>query len=420
MVNLGRRRSQRRVPLLALLSANAVSFSGSALSGVAIPWFVLETTDSAARLGLVVGLGALTGVVANFFGGPVTDRLGFKLLSVASDLARGVTVALVPLLYLLGLLTFWQLLLLVCLGAVLEGPGFAARMGLIPELADRASMPRERANSASQAIGNVSGLVGPPVAGVLIVAIGTSNVLWVDAASFALSAALVGWAIPSPSRVASPSTEVQPEGATESSYLADLAEGLRFLRSDRVIFGVTAPTVAFNFFLAPVFSVVLVVYAREVFGNATSLGLMFGTLGAGALAGSVIYGTFGHRIPRRVTLIASVTAMVLPVWILATSPSLLTSLGALAIAGFGGAPANPLLFTLVQERTPTRLLGRVMGILFAWDGAAFPLGAALAGYLLDVTSLSLVLVASASGSLLVALSLILNPALRQMDATREP
>ncbi len=82
---------------------------------VAVPWFVLETTGSAARTGLAaaaIGVGAVLAVV---LGGPLVDRLGFKRASVLADLASGATVAAIPLLYLAGLLAFWQFLVLVFL-----------------------------------------------------------------------------------------------------------------------------------------------------------------------------------------------------------------------------------------------------------------------------------------------------------------
>jgi len=63
-----------RVPLYALLAANSVSVVGNAMTAVAVPWFVLETTGSAARTGLTGAVIALGAVLAAFFGGPVVDR----------------------------------------------------------------------------------------------------------------------------------------------------------------------------------------------------------------------------------------------------------------------------------------------------------------------------------------------------------
>ena len=186
----------RRLPLTGLLAANAVSLVGSGLTAVALPWFVLQTTGSAGRTGLVAGVAVLPAFIAGIFGGALVDRVGFKRVSVAADLVSGLGIGLVPLLYLTVGLAFWQLLSLVFLGALLEVPGLTARRSLLPDLAAAAGWRLERANASFESSQQLSLLVGPPLAGLLIAWLGTANVLWLDAVSFALSALLVGVMVP--------------------------------------------------------------------------------------------------------------------------------------------------------------------------------------------------------------------------------
>lgn len=96
------------------------------MAAVAIPWFVLETTGSAAKTGLTGATIALGTGLAGLLGGPIVDRLGFRKTSVLADLMSGVTVALIPLLHLTAGLAFWQLFVLVFLGSVLDAPGRSA------------------------------------------------------------------------------------------------------------------------------------------------------------------------------------------------------------------------------------------------------------------------------------------------------
>ena len=107
------------VPLIALLTANAISMVGNVLVMVAIPWFVLQTTESAAKTGITAVFTIVPTILSTFFGGPLIDRLGYKRVSIIADLASGVAVALIPLLYLTIGLEFWQLLILVFFGALL-------------------------------------------------------------------------------------------------------------------------------------------------------------------------------------------------------------------------------------------------------------------------------------------------------------
>jgi len=211
-----------RLPLLALLGANAISLVGSQLTSLAIPWFVLQLTGSATKTGLTAFVNTLPAVLAGFFGGTLVDRLGYKRASVAADLLSGVSIALVPLLLRTGGLAFWQLLVLVFLRALLDTPGATARRSLLPDLAVLAGWRLERVNAAAQAIGNLAGLLGPPLAGLLIVTLGSSTALWVDAASFVASAAIVAAALPRGAPA--------PHAArTAGQYVRELGAGLSLI-----------------------------------------------------------------------------------------------------------------------------------------------------------------------------------------------
>lgn len=131
------------LPVYVLLVANLISRIGNQFTLLAIPWFVLETTGSASSAGITVAVGVLPYVLAGVFGGPIVDRLGYRLSSIVSDVASGITVALIPLLHVTAGLAIWQLLLLVFRGALLDSPGASARRSLFPgwQGAARADQP---------------------------------------------------------------------------------------------------------------------------------------------------------------------------------------------------------------------------------------------------------------------------------------
>lgn len=398
-----------RFPLFALLGATALSMMGNVTTFVAIPWFMLQTTGSAAKMGIVGGTETLAAVLAGLFGGPIVDRLGFRRASVLADLMGGATVAAIPLLHGTVGLAFWQLLSLVFLGALLDTPGVTGRQSLIPDLSRMAGVPIEGANSAYQAIVRSSYLFGPPLAGVLIVLMGPSNVLLLDAATFAVSAAVIAAAVPRPARAPA-------AGGGPGGYLAEFFEGLGFVRRDVLILSIVAAAAILNALFSPLFSVILPVYADANFGSAVALGTMIGGFGAGSLVGAVLFGVVGHRLPRRATLITGWAIVGLPFWALAAEPSLPLSMAALFVTGLASGPLNPIIFTVVQERTPEGMRGRVMGVLWAGTLAATPLSLVLGGFLLELVGLRPVLAGVATCYLLVTLGMLLNPALRQMDA----
>ncbi len=404
--------SASRTPFAALLAANAISLVGNQLTFVAVPWFVLQSTGSAARAGQVGALGALAAVIAAFVGGGLSDRLGARRTSIATDVASGVAVATIPLLYHTVGLAFWQLLPLVFLRALLNTPGGAARQSLLPALIALAGLRLERGNAAYQTVQNFSQLAGPALAGLLIATLGTSNVLWIDAATFVVSAGIVARTIPATLGRPRPNDS----GAASPKFVAELREGVRFLQRDRPVFAIAITATLGNFLGAALFAVILPVYARDRFGSAVDLGLILAGWGGGAIAGAVLYGSVGLLLPRRPLLIAGAALNVPTVVLLATAPSLPLAgvVGVLACMGLFSGAANPLAFTLLQERVPEGLRGRVFGAVFALGGVTAPLAVLLAGYALEGTGITVTLLGEAGGFLALTAWLGLNPALRHV------
>ena len=405
-------RGAARGPVIALLTAGAVSLLGSQLTVVAVPWFVLQTTGSAARTGLAGVVAVVPVALAAFFGGLLVDRLGAKRASVAADLTGGFAVALIPALYHTVGLAFWQLLALVFAGRLLSVPGAIARDSLLPDLAHLAALRLERTNAAHQALRAGAQLLGPPLAGVLIVTLGAANVLWLDALTFAASAGAIAAAIPA----AGPAR--QPADRAGGRPLADLVAGLRFIQCDRLVLALALSGTVLNAIGAPLGAVILPVYAAWAFGSPVALGLLFAALGGGALLGTLLYAAVGHRLPRRALYLGACALLAAPLWSLPFIAQLPLAIGAIAVLGLAVGPLNPLLATVQQERIPPSLRGRVFGALHALANVATPLGILVAGYLLERVGLRAVLVGLAAGLLAVALWALANPALRDMDTPR--
>lgn len=400
--------AKEHLPIYAMLGATALSQVGNMLTFVAVPWFVLQTTGSAALTGIAGGAAALAAVLAAFFGGPVVDRLGFKQTSVVSDSASGLTVAAVPVLYLTVGLEFWQLLALLSLGSLLDTPGMTARQGMIPDLSRRAGMLVERPNSAYQAIQQGSLLIGPPLAGILIAFLGSSTVLFLDAGTFAVSALLILVAVPRPERLVDEETKSE-------SYVVELLGGLGFVWGNLSMRTIVLAAVVCNFLASPLLAVVLPVYAQRFLGSATGLGAMLAGFGGGALVGAVFYGAVGHRLPRRGTLIICLGAFGLPLLALTAQPPLPVVVAALAVCGIANGPINPIIFTFVHEQTPATMLGRVLGALIGLATAAAPLGMVVAGFALEAAGIGVVLVGIVVLYVATTGFLALSPALRGMD-----
>lgn len=396
----------RPLPILILFTANAISLIGNVLAMVAIPWFVLQTTGSATQMGITGFFTVLPVAVAAFLGGGLVDRLGYKRASIIADVTSGIAIALIPLLFYTAGLAFWQLLVLVFIGNLLDAPGNTARSALIPELAQLANMPLERASAAIQAIERGSRLVGAPLAGVLIAILNPGNVLWIDAATFIASALLVALAVPWMARVGNPAPR---------TYAAELFDGLKFLRKDRLIKALVLTVMITNFLDAPSGTVVLPVYAKQQSGSAVDLGLMIAALGGGALLGAVLFGVVGHRLPRRVTFAFMYMLVGMRFFALALFPDLPVVLLVMFIAGVAAGPLNPIMSTIEYERIPPDMRGRVFGTITAGAWFAMPLGTLLGGFAVERMGLLATLLTLGILYLLTTSSLLVNPSIREMD-----
>jgi len=397
---------RRRAPLYALYGAETISLAGNAVAQLAIPWYVLVTTGSATLTALAVFFNFLPIVLAAFFGGVVVDRLGFRATSIVADFASAGAVAAIPLLESTVGIELWQLFALVFLGALLDAPGATARAALLPDVVELAGARMERASGIRSGIQQGALLVGAPIGGVLVAAFGATTALWLDAASFLVSAALVGVFVPRPAA----GTEAEEKGA----FFVELAEGLRFIWRQRVLRAVVLMVLLSNLLEAP-FPVVTAVLAREEYGSAADLGLMLGVFGGGALAGALVYSAIGHRLPRRKTFLWCFAGIPIAYLALATLPSLPVALVALAFTGLVAGPINPLLFTVTTEIVPTQLRGRVFGAVRGGAWAAIPLGTLLGGVLVGAIGVAATFLAIGVLLALVVAYGFVNPAFREMD-----
>lgn len=402
-------RTAQRLPLRALLVANTVSCVGTFMTLVALPWFVLATTGSAAMTGLTAMAVALPQVLAGFFAGSLVDRLGYRRTGVLADLAAGTTVALVPLAHHLAGLAFWQLLVLVFLGNLLNAPGNIARQSMLPDLIRLAAVDASRANAWYQSTFNVGFLCGPLLAGLAISAIGASNVLVLDAATFFFSAAAVAMAIP----------EIRTAHTPVGRYLDQLREGLRFIAADRALLGLAAATLGVSF-LGPAFQgVILPVYARALYGSPLALGVLRGAFGGGTLLGTLLYGVWGTRLPRRPLFAGLFLACAVPVGLLLLRPPLWLAAAMLVVAAAAFGPTVPIRATVYQERTPAGLRGRVFGTVAALGFAAAPLGTLLGGLAIERWGVVVALGIALALLIALALGVALAPAFRGMDTLSE-
>jgi MFS family permease len=422
-------RHRQRHPLVALYTANLVSYVGDMMMFLAIPWFVLQTTGSVAKTGIAAFFTTGSVAVAALLGSSLVDRLGFRRASVASDLASGAGVALIPLLYLTVGLPFWGLLGLVFVAGLLTTPGATARSALVPDLAALADVRIERATALTDGINRLSRFIGAPLAGVLIVVIGTSNLLWIDAATFLSSALLIGLLVPRRIPTAAPHEAALATPATIADeapletiparrrLFGNARDGIRFIVHDPVLFGTELVVLVGNMLDAGFGSVLAPAFVKQMYGSAVVLGTLIAAFGGAAFVGALTFGAIGHRLPRRPTLgwsylLGGATRFF---WVLLLAPVLPLLVAVYALCGFCIGPVNPLFSTLDYERVPVDKRARVFGAMTAGSFLGSPLGGLLAGGLVPAIGLRPCILLFGVIYLLATGTLLVNPALKAID-----
>jgi MFS family permease len=397
-----------RAPLLVLLAAVAVSMGGNMLTRVAVPWFVLQTTGDPGRVGIAVFFMTLPTVIAGAFGGALIDRLGLRRTSIIADVASGATIVLIPLLYLTVGLEFWTLLVLVFATALLDAPGETARFALLPDVAESAGVALDRVTSVYDGVVRSARMVGGASAGILAGLVGAANALYVNAATFAVSAVLVSLAVPVAVR------SVAPEAAT--SYWGEIRDGFAFLWNHRLVRALVLLTMLTNMLDYADFAVILPVYADTILDGAFDLGLIFGVFGAGALLGNVLYASLAGRLPRQATLVVAFLVVAGPRFlVLAAAPPRLVILATLFGCGVFAGALNPILQAVLLERIPAHMRGRVIGTVRAGVWALIPLGPLAGGYVVGLVGVRPTLVLIAVLYTGVILGAYLRGHLRELD-----
>ncbi|MFI8289689.1 MFS transporter [Streptomyces sp. NPDC085614] len=403
-----------RTPLTALLAANAISITGNSLTLIGVPWFALDLTGSPGKAGLVAFCAAAPVVVSAIAGGPVIDRIGRRRVSAGSDLVCALALAAIPLLHHTGLLEFWMLCALMAVTGLFHAPGEMSRHVLVPDLARLAGTPLPRAASLYDAVARGARMTGAALAGVLVALIGADTVLLVDAATFALSAALVLAGI---RKVATAEPRRDATGFSVSRYRADLREGYAFLFRSRLLLGITLMVMVTNGLNQSWSSVLLPVHAREELGGSAALGLLVAVFAGSALLGALLYGAVGHRLPRRPVFTAGFLLCGAPPFVVAafsdTTPPLLVTM---ALAGFGAGVLNPILTTIIYEQVPDALRSRVSGASTAGVLLTTPLGGLTAGLLIERVGPGPALLTVGGVYFLATLAPAVFPSWRGMDA----
>lgn len=380
----------RQRPIVALVSAEVISSLGSQMTFLALPWFVLSTTGSATRMGVVLAVELLPIAILGIPSGAVIARYGARRTMIVSDLIRAPLLASIPLLHEMGLLSFPLLLAVVAGIGVFLAPYFASQRLILPELVGDDEHVVAQANAVVEGANRATSLLGPAAAGLLIAVFSAPVVLYVDAATFLCSFALLSLFVP-----ARPPLPQSEDGR-------GVFAGISFLFHDPLlrVLGVTA-LVANG--LGQMLGAGLTVLAYEEYASSKVAGAFFAAFGLGAVLGSVAaVRIVGRHDPLRLGATAFV-ALTLPIFALSLDLPVPAVMTALAMSSFFGPLVNAPLIGVITMRTPEAIRAKVMTAVLTTAMLAGPAAMVVAGPLLQAWGPHRVFLLVAAGQLLATI-----------------
>jgi MFS transporter, ENTS family, enterobactin (siderophore) exporter len=388
-----------------LFTGRLISMAGNTVAMTAANWQVYGLTRSSLEVGLVT-LSSSAGMFAGLLlGGMLADRHDRRKLMLASRVPLGLLAALLMGNSLLARPQLWAIYVLVLAVGFMSGIGSPASTAAVPALV---GPDRLAAASALNAMGSQLGsLGGPALAGVLIAGPGVAACYGIDAACFVIFGFTLWFIRPLP-----PTVRAGRPG------LRSMAEGVRYVRRNKVVAGMLAVDTSAMIFGMP--SALFPAIASEHFhGGSATFGLLAAAPGLGALVGAATSGwTSRLRRPGMVVILAGL-AWGAAIVGFGLSDSLAIGLVFLALAGMADLISEILRNALLQRYTPDALRGRVASLYLVQVNSAPSLGNVEAGLVAQLFTLTISVVSG--GLVCVAGALILgivNPALRRATLSR--
>lgn len=314
------------------------------------------------RLLPLILMGSIIGVVA--------ERFNRRRLLLGGLVFLSIVCAILFLLALTGYITLWQ----VGVGAVVNGflfsADFAIRRMLLGEVAGMRRLGA--AMGLDSATNNATRMVGPLLGGVVYQAVGLEGTYLVGFVLSALAALMI----------ARLSVDSSAPPVRTSSLLADIIEGLRYIRSNRVVMAVLVITVLMNFFAFPFLGMIPVIGKDILHLEPSLIGVLAAADGCGALFGAIVVAVFAQSVYYRRIFVIGSTVVLVAVFLFSLSGVFGLSVSVLLIGGLGLAGFGTMQSTLIFVETPASIRGRVLGILTMCIGT-MPIGMLAVGLIAD-------------------------------------
>jgi MFS family permease len=349
-------------------SGRLVSQIGTWMQRTSVSWLVFTMTHSSLMLGVSAFASQFPSFLFSLFGGVLSDRYSKKRILLITQTASMLQAVLMAALVISKQYNVWEILFLSTLLGIINAFDSPARQSMINDIIDtKDDLPNALALTSS--INNFSRLIGPAIAGLVLLKFGSGFCFLLNAISFAavlLSLLMIRWPAYLPA-------------ITKKKMSADLLDGFRYLRNTPNI-SLSILMLALISLLVLPYNTLLPIFARVVYkGDAATFGYLNSFIGLGAIAGLMFLASLKPGANLKMVLLFNTISMGICMILFSLSNSFLLAMIFATIGSFGMTSQTTISNTIVQGQASSEMRGRVVSILLMAYFGMLPLGSMLVG-----------------------------------------
>lgn len=385
----------RQRQFLYLWMSEGLSVFGDQFHLIALPWLVLQITGDGLAMGTVLGLAGVPRALLMLAGGAYADRFSSRNVMLVSLILRWVFVVILTFLVISGQAALWMLYLLAFAFGTADAFYYPAETSIVPRLVEKGEL--QAANSLVQIVIQLSLFAGPMLAG-LIIATADRLIAWLPSSistiftfsgdlsgiglAFAMNALALLLSIllllPVRERLSDPGFDENGE----DDVLKSIRQGLQYVWKDGILRLFLLILSAINFlFNGPVIIGIPLLADKHLPEGAAAFGMLMSAFGGGSLFGTLLGGILPKPSGRSMGLILMVVIAGFGLGLLCFGFIDQTVIGVLALlfVGIGEGYIIVMIYTWLQYRTPSEIMGRVMSLYMFASVGITPVSEALSG-----------------------------------------
>jgi len=373
-------------------TGQSISLIGTWMQKTAVSWVIYTLTHSTFMLGLTLFASQFPSFLFSLLGGVVSDRYNRFRVLLTTQVASMIQAVLLAVLILANHYQVWEILALSALLGIINAFDVPARQSLVYEMVeDKSDLPNALALNSSMV--NLSRLIGPAIAGIILEALGDGACFVGNAMSFvAVIASLLMMRLPK--------YEAKPH---TKNVFGELREGFSYLKRAPSISFILVMLALMSLMVLP-YTTLIPYYARDVFhGTARTFGIIDSVIGLGAFAGAIFLASQKPGANLKKILFINTIIFGAGLLLFSHEHNYYLALLFVIIAGFGMMSQITVSNTLIQTTVSPNMRGRVISFYAMAFFGMQPLGGLLIGIISKWIGTPNTLMGEGVAALLVAL-----------------